>query len=128
MSTSRSLRKVRCLIPIPSTADTFARPIARLMIDDPEVVRLTVTFIYLLGVVQPLMAIDFALSGALRGAGDTRFPLLTTFSSLVGGRLLLAFVFSRSGLRVEWVYGALIADYIIKVVLLVGRFRSLRWQ
>ena len=106
----------------------FARPIARLMIDDPEVVRLTVTFIYLLGVVQPLMAIDFALSGALRGAGDTRFPLLTTCSSLVGGRLLLAFVFSRSGLRVEWVYGAPIADYIIKGVLLVGRFRSLRWQ
>jgi putative MATE family efflux protein len=106
----------------------LAHPIARLMIDDPEVVRLTVVFIYLLGAVQPLMAIDFALSGALRGAGDTRFPLLTTFCSLVGGRLLLALVFSRAGLRVEWVYGALIADYIIKVVLLVGRFRSLRWQ
>jgi putative MATE family efflux protein len=106
----------------------FARPIAQLMIKDPEVVRLTVVFIYLLGAVQPLMAIDFALSGALRGAGDTRFPLLTTCTSLVGGRLLLAFVFSRMGLRVEWIYGALIADYIIKVVLLVGRFRSGRWQ
>jgi len=106
----------------------FAHPIARLMINDPEVVRLTVVFIYLLGAVQPLMAIDFALSGALRGAGDTRFPLLTTCSSLVGGRLLLALIFSRSGLRVEWVYGALIADYIIKVVMLVGRFRSMRWQ
>jgi Na+-driven multidrug efflux pump len=46
----------------------------------------------------------------------------------VGGRLLLAFVFSRIGLRVEWIYGALIADYIIKAVLLVGRFRSTRWQ
>lgn len=74
------------------------------------------------------MAIDFALSGALRGAGDTRFPLLTTCSSLVGGRLLLALIFSRMGLRVEWIYGALIADYLIKVVMLVGRFRSMRWQ
>jgi putative MATE family efflux protein len=106
----------------------FARPIARLMIKDEQVVGLTVTFIYLLGAVQPLMAIDFALSGALRGAGDTRFPLLTTISSLVGGRLLLAFVFSRLGLRVEWIYSALIADYIIKSVLLIGRFRSTRWQ
>jgi len=106
----------------------LARPIARLMIADEEVVRLTVTFIYLLGAVQPLMAIDFALSGALRGAGDTRFPLITTCSSLVGGRLLLAFLFARLGLRVEWIYGALIADYIIKAALLVWRFRSSHWQ
>ena len=46
------------------------------MIGDPEVVRLTVAFIYLLGAAQPLMAVEFALGGALRGAGDTRFPLL----------------------------------------------------
>lgn len=106
----------------------LARPIARLMIQDEDVVGLTVTFIYLLGCVQPLMAIDFALAGALRGAGDTRFPLLTTFSGLAFGRLALAFVFSRLGLRVEWIYAALIADYIIKATLLVVRFRSTRWQ
>jgi len=110
------------------TIVVLARPIARLMIKDEEVIALTVTFIYLLGAVQPLMAIDFALSGALRGAGDTRFPLLTTFSGLVLGRLLLAFAFAHAGMRVEWIYGALIADYIIKATLLVGRFRGARWQ
>jgi putative MATE family efflux protein len=106
----------------------LAEPIARTMIDDPEVVRLTVAFIYTLGVAQPLMAVDFALSGALRGAGDTRFPLLTTFASLIGGRVLLATLFAWLGLRVEWIYGALLADYVIKATLMIARFRSGRWQ
>jgi putative MATE family efflux protein len=106
----------------------FARPIAELMIGDPEVVRLTVVFIYLLGAAQPLMAIEFALGGALRGAGDTRFPLVTTFVGLVGGRLVLASIFTALALSVEWIYAALLADYVLKSILLVARFRSGRWQ
>ena len=106
----------------------LAEPIARSMIDDPEVVRLTVAFIYTLGVAQPLMAVDFALSGALRGAGDTRFPLLTTIASLICGRVLLASLFAWRGLRVEWIYGALLADYVIKATFMITRFRSGRWQ
>jgi putative MATE family efflux protein len=106
----------------------LAEPIARTMIDDPEVVRLTVAFIYTLGAVQPLMAVDFALSGALRGAGDTRFPLVSTFASLIGGRVLLAMLFAWRGLRVEWIYGALLADYVIKATFMIARFRSGRWQ
>ena len=105
-----------------------ARPIAQLMIEDPEVVRLTVVFIYILGAAQPLMAIEFALGGALRGAGDTRFPLVATFTGLIGGRLVLAAVFTWLGLSVEWIYGALLADYVLKSTLLVARFRGTRWQ
>lgn len=105
-----------------------ARPIARFLIDDPEVVRLTVAFIYVLGSVQVLMAIEFSLSGALRGAGDTRFPLLTVACGLFGVRILLAAVFAWRGLRVEWVFAALIGDYIAKATLLTWRFRSGRWK
>ena len=43
----------------------FAEPLARYMIDNDEVVRLTVIFIWLLGSMQPLMAIEFSLGGAL---------------------------------------------------------------
>jgi putative MATE family efflux protein len=104
-----------------------AEPIARFLIDDPEVIRLTVVFIYVLGSVQPLMAIEFALGGALRGAGDTRFPLLTVLAGLFGARLLLAALFARLGLAVEWIFAALIADYLVKATLLTLRFRSGRW-
>jgi putative MATE family efflux protein len=104
-----------------------ARPIASFLIDDPEVVRLTVVFIYVLGSVQALMAVEFTLSGALRGAGDTRFPLLTVMCGLFGARIALAAAFARIGLSVEWVFAALIADYIVKASLLTWRFRSRRW-
>jgi putative MATE family efflux protein len=106
----------------------LARPIAEAMIGDKEVVRLTVAFIYFLGAVQPLMAIDFALGGAVRGAGDTRFPLIATFTGLIIGRVALASLFSWVGCSIEWVYGALIADYVLKAALLVTHYRSKKWQ
>jgi putative MATE family efflux protein len=106
----------------------LADPLARFMIDDEEVVRLTVNFIWVLGSVQPLMAIEFALGGALRGAGDTRFPLFAVFAGLIGARVTLAALFAWLGLAVEWIYAALIADYVVKASLLTARFRSGRWR
>ena len=106
----------------------FAEPLARLMIDDAEVVRLTVVFIYVLGSVQALMAVEFALSGALRGAGDTRFPLWTVLSGLFGVRIALAGLFTWRGLTVEWIFAALIFDYITKAAMLSWRFRSGSWK
>jgi putative MATE family efflux protein len=104
-----------------------AGPIARLMIDDPEVVRLTVVFIYLLGAAQPLMAIEFALGGALRGAGDTRSPFFAVLAGLLGVRCALAALFAWLGLPVEWIFAALLGDYTVKASFLVARFRSGRW-
>jgi putative MATE family efflux protein len=105
-----------------------AWPIARWMIDDPEVVRLTVVFIYVLGSLQPLMAMEFALTGSLRGAGDTRFPLLTVLSGLIFVRCVLAGIFARLDFSVEWIFYALIADYIVKATMLTLRFRGGRWK
>ena len=106
----------------------FATEIARFLIDDDEVVRLTVTFIYIMAVAQPLMAIEFSLGGCLRGAGDTRFPLLTTLVGLIGVRVVLAGLFTLAGFSVEWIYAALIGDYCIKATMLVIRFKSGKWK
>jgi putative MATE family efflux protein len=106
----------------------LARPIARLMISDEEVVDLTVSFIHWLGLAQPLMAMQFALAGALRGAGDTRFPLVATLAGLIGGRVALACVFTWLRMPVNWIYGSLLADYVIQSSLLALRFRGTRWQ
>ncbi|MEN8182897.1 MAG: MATE family efflux transporter, partial [Myxococcota bacterium] len=105
-----------------------AERIAGFMIDDPEVVRLTVAFIYILGAVQPLMAIEFALGGALRGAGDTRFPLITVLTGLLGVRCVIAGVFAWLGLAVEWIFAALIGDYVVKATMLTTRFARGRWR
>jgi len=107
---------------------TSASAIAPFFNADPEVVSLTVAFIYILGLVQPLMAIEFSLSGALRGAGDTRWPLISVLGGLMGVRLPLAALFWQLGLGVEWVYGALIGDYIVKVAVLTTRFARGKWK
>ncbi len=105
-----------------------AESIASFMIDEPEVIRLTVIFIYILGAAQPLMAVDFTLGGALRGAGDTRFPLLTTLAGLVVVRGCVAGLLALLDFSVEWVFAALLFDYCVKSSLLSIRFRRGRWQ
>lgn len=105
----------------------YARDLASFMIDDPEVIELTVVFIYMIAVVQPVMACEFSLAGALRGAGDTRFPLVATFCGIMLGRLLPAWLVASLGLSVYWIFAVMILDYVIKAVMLLYRFRSRKW-
>jgi Na+-driven multidrug efflux pump len=78
--------------------------------------------------VQALMAIEFTLGGALRGAGDTRFPLFVVLAGMVVMRLGTAVTLRRFGLGVEWIYAALLADYVVKAAMLIWRYRSGRWK
>jgi putative MATE family efflux protein len=106
-----------------------ARPVARLFVTDPAVVDAAVPFIVVLAAAQPLMAIDFALGGALRGAGDTRFPLAVALLAFYGCRLGSAWVITfRLGLTIEWLWLALVGDYLVRSVLKVWRFHSGAWQ
>lgn len=103
--------------------------IAALFTDDAETIRLTGDFIWLLGAVQPLMAVEFAVGGALRGAGDTRFPLLAIFVGLFGCRLVLASIAAlwlHTSVQIVW--SALIFDYAMKAALLLWRFRRGHWR
>ena len=102
--------------------------IARFLIDDDKVVGLTVSFIYIMALAQPLMAIDFSIGGCLRGSGDTRFPLLCTMAGLLIVRVGLAAIFTWLSLPVVWVYGALLGDYLVKASLELWRFRTGKWR
>jgi putative MATE family efflux protein len=94
-----------------------------------ETVRLAVIFIYILGAAQPLMAIEFTLAGALRGAGDTRFPLFALLTGLLVFRLGAAYFLARPLFgTVTAVWSCLLADYAVKAILLSWRFRSGRWK
>ncbi len=104
-----------------------SRPIASFFVDDPEVIRLTVLFVWLLGIMQPLMALEFALGGALRGAGDTKSPLYIVTISLIFFRLTFAGLFVWLNFPIEYIFGSLIIDYIVKGILFTYRFESGRW-
>lgn len=105
----------------------YAEELASFMISDPEVISLTVVFIYVICLAMPMMACDFALAGALRGAGDTRFPLIATFIGIIFGRLIPAWLCTRLGLSVYWIFGVMALDYSLKAVLLIYRYRSRKW-
>ena len=96
--------------------------------DEPPTVSLTVQMAYIMAATTPLIAIDFAIGGALRGAGDTRFPLLATVVGLIGARCTLAAIFTFLGWSVVWVYGAMVAEAAVKGGMLIVRFRSGRWK
>jgi len=107
----------------------FAQPLAVFFLgDEPLTIAYTVQFIYILGSMMPLLAVDFAIGGALRGAGDTRFPLVATFLGLIGMRCGLAALATFLQMPVFWVYAALVGDYLLKASLLIWRFRSGRWR
>jgi len=105
----------------------FAHELAAFMIDDEEVIHLTTVFLYMIAISQPLIACEITLAGALRGAGDTRFPLIATFCGIVLGRLLPALLFVSLGLSVYWIFGVMILDYSIKAGLNLHRYHSLKW-
>jgi putative MATE family efflux protein len=107
----------------------LAEPIARLFVDTPEVIAGTVAFIHMLAASQPFMAMDFTLGGALRGAGDTRFPLLTVLVAFYGCRLGMALlVVGVLHLSLVWLWASLIGDYIARASLKAWRFKQGAWQ
>ena len=105
----------------------FSNDISRFLVDDDEVVRLTVIFVWFLGSMQPLMAIEFAIGGALRGAGDTKSPLVITLIGLVFFRLSIALLFLLFNLPVEYIFASLMIDYLVKAILFAYRFNSGKW-
>ncbi len=107
----------------------FAREIAVFFLDDQTVtIQRTVEFTYILGAMMPLLAVEFTIGGALRGAGDTRFPLMATIIGLLVMRCGLAAIATYLGLHVIYVYAALIGDYIVKSIMLLWRFHRGKWK
>ena len=80
------------------------------------------------GIGQPAQAVIFALGGALRGAGDTRYPLVVSLVNWFLVRLPLAYVFAFIfGLGLTGIWLGVTIDYFVRAALLALRFRSGAW-
>jgi putative MATE family efflux protein len=106
----------------------FAHSIAALFIDDKVVIGYTVQFMYALAAAQPLMAIDWTITGALRGAGDSRFPLYGSLAGFYGMRLFLTILIWYHGASIVYIWWSLIADYIVRSTVKVSRFQTGHWE
>jgi len=106
----------------------FARSLAAIFIKDPEAINSAVSFIRVVAVCQMGMAIFFTMAGALRGAGDTRSPLLVTLLGMYGVRIPASWVFSEIlGLGVGITFSLLILDYLVRVAAILFLYKRGRW-
>lgn len=100
-----------------------------LLIGDPAVVQAAVPGLRVAGLFDPVIATVFIFIGALRGAGDTRFPLYVRILTSVCLRVSLGFLFIEV-LHLGLIGGRLAmgSDSLLGAILMVWRFRSGKWQ
>lgn len=121
----------------------FGEPVARVFTGETsETTILTGKLLKIVALSCPSLAILMVLSGALRGAGDTRASLAITFVGLIGVRIPLACWLAWSevplpftdlsipgaGLGVAGAWYAMVGDVILRSLLALARFIQGGWQ
>lgn len=107
----------------------FSHQLARLYTDEVHVTIMAGTVLKILAFAQPGQSTQLCLSGALRGAGDTMYPLYACLFSMWIFRVGLSYLFVYTfnwGLNGAWF--ALLIDQYIRAAIIYGRFRSGKWK
>jgi putative MATE family efflux protein len=108
-----------------------ARPLVSLFLgpNQADVAAIAPSLLRIISVVMPPLALMQVLTGALRGAGDTRWPLAFTFIGFVGVRLPLAWVLAHSwGWGIQGAWYAMAADVTVRSALVLTRFLTGGWK
>ena len=107
----------------------FSPRIIAFFTSDPEVIALGMGPLRWVALAQPLLASTMIFSGALRGAGDTRFPMVTNGINVFVVRFGLAFLFVHFlGMGLMGAWYAMTIDITIRGILNGLRFRSGSWK
>jgi len=107
----------------------FAPQLYGLFTDTPRVIAIGVPAFRMLAFFQIPCALMIIYPGALRGAGDTRYPLLFTLLGMMAFRLPLAWFFGHAmgwGLCGAWI--GMCADMTLRATLGAWRFAHGGWK
>jgi MATE family multidrug resistance protein len=107
----------------------FPARIVGFFTSEPDVISVGTMPLRVVGLIQPLLAASMIFAGALRGAGDTRYPMVVTGGAIWLVRLPLAYFFALvldAGLVGAWTAMAL--DMVLRGILNFLRFRAGRWK
>jgi putative MATE family efflux protein len=104
----------------------FAEPVARLFVSDPEALARATVFVRVAAVSVVFMGLDGAATGALRGAGDTRWPF---YGTLVGLYLFaLPTAFASAVVGVTALYASMVLETLVPAAVSLYRFGTGRWR
>ncbi len=107
----------------------LAPQLVSLYTKDAEVLSIGIIAIRIFCVSQPFLSMVVVLSGALRGAGDITYVMLTSFVGIWGMRLALTVVFHTffglGALSVWFAYGM---DFLVRSTMYRLRFKRGKWM
>lgn len=106
----------------------FSMPLSSIFSSDSEVIDLSAKMLRIVAFSEPMFGVSIVLSGALRGAGDTRYPFYIGLLCMIGLRCVLAPIFIfvlHMGLEAVWI--AMVIDLCVRGVLCILRFGSAKW-
>ncbi|NLN17652.1 MAG: MATE family efflux transporter [Firmicutes bacterium] len=106
----------------------FPRALVSIFTTDPEVIDHSTVVIRIVAISQPFMAFQRVLSGALRGAGDTRSVMIISLLGICGIRLILAHWLVTLGYGLVGAWVAMSIDLTVRGCLLYWRFRHGSWK
>jgi len=107
----------------------FPYLLLRAFTTDEAVIELGTVFLKIVALLQIPLALTMVLAGSLRGAGDTRFIMGATVVGMWGVRVPMALIVTLwLHLSVYYVWTAMIADWTVRMGLLLWRYRSERWR
>lgn len=107
----------------------FAPQLAGIFTKDAEVILQVTKVLRIIALFQPFLSITLVITSALQGAGDTKFPMYSTFIGIWGIRVIGTYVLGivlELGLVGVWLSYAF--DIFIRSILLMVRFLKGRWM
>jgi putative MATE family efflux protein len=118
-----------CMVLFSIPMYVLAPQMAGLFTTDPEALRLSIIWIHVLVLARPAIAFHFSAAGALRGAGDTRWPLFVSFLGLWLVRLPVAwYVGVDLGYGMFGVWAGYVIEYYARACVTTWRFARGRWK
>lgn len=106
----------------------YSRELAALFIHDPDVLFWGSLCVKIAAFEQPTIALHYVMGGALRGAGDTKWPMYVTTCGIWLVRLPLIYLFItvwNYPVTAAWWITA--ADFLVRSSVLGWRFSTNKW-
>ena len=106
----------------------FGKQIANIYTNDPEVALMAAGALKIVAIMQPLQSTQFILAGALRGAGDTVWPLFSTMIGIWCIRVVFAKIFISMGFGLMGAWMAQLLDQLFRSIFIYARYNSEYWK